>query len=505
MQNKFFEEKRIEGMYEYNMANLEDSNKIMRERKPKTEDKVRLCGKCRKFFSNRTFYRHKSICTGISSECSEPLKLELIKPNCMEFLEDKDFITNILNRFRDSDVGRFIRGNKIVQIIGYTRYCARRAESSKINEVRKEIMTEMRELTRLFFHFRIISPSDVSVEDMYKRKHIKDLKMAMNTMCEGNNEGEEKHGLKLNIHATFQKSLKIFKGYLSESMKDQEKVEVEHFQDAFKFSSPQLLAKARYETEKNSMHKARLPKNLPEESEMKTMKHFIEGQLGGLVNNFHLNQFTLLRSLIVARLTLYNGRRGEEPSRMLMSEYLDALAGKWIPKNLVEAVEDEAEKYLYGRYKLVYLHGKGKKYVPVLVPIDLMRPIEILLENREGFGITEDNMFLFGTKSSNAHCSGWHAVNQICTAAGVQVNATRNRHRLSSVYASLDMSDADRRIFMDHLGHKEEINKENYQCPPGMKEIRVMGKFLETADSKSLFSFDAFSSIIKSDLGLVRI
>jgi hypothetical protein len=40
------------------------------------------------------------------------------------------------------------------------------------------------------------------------------------------------------------------------------------------------------------------------------------------------------------------------------------------------------------------------------------------------------------------------------------------------------MSPEDEKVFMDHMGHSAAINKDNYQCPQGLKEVKVMGKFL---------------------------
>ena len=48
-QNKWFENKRTEGMYKYNLAHLTDSE-LMRERKPKKLDEFRMCMKCKKTF-----------------------------------------------------------------------------------------------------------------------------------------------------------------------------------------------------------------------------------------------------------------------------------------------------------------------------------------------------------------------------------------------------------------------------------------------------------------------
>lgn len=75
----------------------------------------------------------------------------------------------------------------------------------------------------------------------------------------------------------------------------------------------------------------------------------------------------------------------------------------------------------------------------------------------------------------------------MCEAVGISsVTATKNRHRVSTVYASLDMSENDRKIFYDHLGHNETINKDNYQCPPGVTEVLHMGKFLSSLEGKNI-------------------
>ena len=40
------------------------------------------------------------------------------------------------------------------------------------------------------------------------------------------------------------------------------------------------------------------------------------------------------------------------------------------------------------------------------------------------------------------------------------------------------MNHGDQKIVHDHMGHDANINKENYQCPAGVNEIRVMGQYL---------------------------
>ena len=74
-----------------------------------------------------------------------------------------------------------------------------------------------------------------------------------------------------------------------------------------------------------------------------------------------MTDYSYLRSLIVARLTLYNARRGEEGSRLLIEEWKDAMSNVWVLIEAVESVKDPSEKFLIGQFKLAYMAGKEQK------------------------------------------------------------------------------------------------------------------------------------------------
>lgn len=64
------------------------------------------------------------------------------------------------------------------------------------------------------------------------------------------------------------------------------------------------------------------------------------------------------------------------------------------------------------------------------------------------------------------------------------MTATKNRHRVhvSTLYAAQDMSVDDRKVFLEHMGHSDEVNKSVYTCLNGEREISVMGTFLAGID-----------------------
>lgn len=248
------------------------------------------------------------------------------------------------------------------------------------------------------------------------------------------------------------------------------------FQTAYLFRAHEIYAAARFKSQQNSMEKARRPEALPQEGEIRRLNAFIQSELErerAEVNYIHV------RNLVVTRLTLFNARRGEEASRLTVKQAEDALAGVWLPEELVEKVTDDAEKFLMGKFHLAYLTGKGRKFVPILMPNDVIQHVRDLLACREEQGIPSSNPFLFASRVSKSHCSGWHAINKICKMAGVKpLTATGMRHKVSTIYASLDMPEKERQTFFDHMGHEARVNEENYQCPMSFREVRVMGKFL---------------------------
>ncbi len=78
-----------------------------------------------------------------------------------------------------------------------------------------------------------------------------------------------------------------------------------------------------------------------------------------------------MRNIILARLTMFNARRGGEPCRLTLSEWKDACTGAWIDLKLIQ--NDDIDKYLIDN--LTYQSGKGRKLVPVLFPKDTIEPI----------------------------------------------------------------------------------------------------------------------------------
>ena len=178
--------------------------------------------------------------------------------------------------------------------------------------------------------------------DMFTRPLLPVLREAIDVVTNDDTvSGEDRPGKKINLHNTIKRATKILKGMYAESMEDAKVVEMDNFMVAYNFRAPEIYASAQYKVVAKSMDKARRPAALPDEADVTKMKDFVTSRLKTLTAETALTSpnYSLLRSLVVCRLTLFNGRRGEEPARMLLSEWRDARDGAWLRQHKVSNIK----------------------------------------------------------------------------------------------------------------------------------------------------------------------
>ena len=146
-----------------------------------------------------------------------------------------------------------------------------------------------------------------------------------------NNMGSTKYSVKLELDA-IRHSVKSLKGIYAENPQDAKYAELEKFMEAYIFRTPEMFGKARYKATKQSLDRARRPAALPDEADVTTLMNHVKSELRRLtfLPTVTAEEYRLVRALTVCRLTLFNGRRGEEPARMLLTEWHDAQHGEWL-------------------------------------------------------------------------------------------------------------------------------------------------------------------------------
>ena len=62
------------------------------------------------------------------------------------------------------------------------------------------------------------------------------------------------------------------------------------------------------------------------------------------------------------------------------------------------------------------------------------------------------------------------------------LTASKQRHRISTNYASLEVPERERGVFYRHMGHSRSVNIGTYQYPLPLLEMTKVGKHLRDID-----------------------
>ena len=140
--------------------------------------------------------------------------------------------------------------------------------------------------------------------------------------------------------------------------------------------------------------------------------------------------------------------------------------------------------------KIAYQTGKGNKHIASLLVLQDTAPALKKLSDssfRKIAGVNESSTFVFAsTQMSEMNSLGLYALKDVCAEIKLQnaslKNATNNRHRVSTLYASLNLPKHERKLFYTHMGQSDDINKDTCQATLPIMSITKVGKQLMQID-----------------------
>jgi hypothetical protein len=492
---KEFEKMKKEGIFKSNADVLKEENpdysKLQNERS-QGNNTLAMCSLCKGFYNKRIINRHKKRCSSAEGTTVYPTtcSVNMLRTKANYSVP---YVQEILECFQDNEVGRLIRSDEWIKRYGYLCF-QNNDDIEKRTEKRTNLMNNLRLLARLFLVFKQILKEEkpqmklASCSQMFDRDLILYIQEAIRSITKYKETNEVKNGLKRSLRYLISDVCKVMRANYLLLKQDDKAEEMAKYILILQLIWPTFFASAEESVVKKRHSDLRRPVRLPNEKEIEKLRYFTKNVIERLSEDIYqtldYTKFCQLRDAVICRLTLFNARRGGEPSRMTIKDWEDALEGAWIDPVRIDHVEDDIEKKLLCETKIAYIHAsKVTKLVPLLIPQDCWQAMKILTdpEIRRGAQINENNKFAFpNMMHSKNHASGWVAVHNLCRKAGLEqsISATDMRHYVATSYALLDVSPNDREMFYKHLGHSKEMNENVYQCPPAMNTITKVGKFL---------------------------
>lgn len=489
--NLEFQKIRREGILFHNKAEARKENpNYQGERKRKKYFNLLLCSACSGFFSKRFFSRHKKRCKRINDTPAIGVPLHLHSISEGQRIS-KEFVQKVLLNMRKDDVGNLVQNDENILYLGSRFFKKVEHKKEKAQSIHNKVRSEMRQLATLYQAFQdlegIHKPNGNSM-DMFIRENYDNLCHAIDTITTKEDK-TMKAGSRQLLYFLLLKSLKKLRDKMFIEKKDDMWNDLNQYYNFFKSNEDAIILSARYQLENNRLKKARRPSQLPLEEDISAIHSYIQKRMKELCDKFSFwsaPTFIELRNITMSRLTLWNGRRGGETGRLSISEWKEGFADGWIDKQRLKSLS-EADQQLVQSTKIVYQAGKGNRHlVSLLIPEDTVQAMNKLSDDRsrELAGVSSENTFVFAsTQNSNLNFSGWHALQEVCSSLNLKspklINATNNRHRISTLYASMDLPEKERDLFFTHMGHSSEMNKNVYQAPLALLGITKVGRQLE--------------------------
>ena len=443
-----------------------------------------LCSNCSGFYGKKLFYRHKEKCIRESAEVPKPVSFSIFQSH----KKDTMFGKEVLSCFQNTQLGQLCREDETIVTVGERLFQKNFRKVDKLQETRKSVMSDMRLLGKLFLAFK--SGQEDSTLDMFKRTNFKRLEAAIEEITISEKK-ELKYGVKHKLYYLIKNAGGIIMAENLAKGDDSLSSEVEKFLHLLKLNQNVIFGDAAYEINKSRQTKLRMPEQQASEEDVRKIRDLSLARIQTLSDNFAItdkHSFVQLRDALVCRITLFNARRGGEPCRLKLSAWHDALSNRWVNKSQVEELMAE-EKELFKDMLVAYQPGKGNHLVPVLFPKDCIKGMEIMTDKdiRKEVGVNTANDYVFpNTEMSYYHVSGWAAIKAICDEAEIEdpalLTASKQRHRVSTLFAGLHLSGDVREAFYSHMGHSESTNKGTYQYPLVVREMVQVGKHLKDID-----------------------
>jgi hypothetical protein len=477
------------GIVKFNKKEAIKDNPVYQGEKKRTQNQnMVLCSICSAFISKRFFSNHRKHCS--SKQDAPAVAIPMFEYSLLGTSNfSEEFLTKVLSKVRDDELGSCLRQDEFILYLGFKHYNKNKHKKSKIETVRKTSRAEMRLLANIYMtskSYQGFVSNNGSILDLFCRDNFYCLTDAVQELSEA--DGEMKAGLRHTAYYLIIKSCKRLRDRFFIEKKEELSKEIDSFLRSVKSCEDIFLSSAQYLLEMARLKKTRKPCQLPLEQDIEKLHKYIMSRIEDLANEFTLwtsSTFIELRNVTMVRLALLNARRGGEVGRLSISEWEEAENDGWIDKQRMNELLEE-QKLLVKSLKIAYLSGKGNKHVvSLLIPNDTIKAMQYLskVDVRENSGIAKDNKFLFAsTQHSDVQFSGWHALKSVCAKVRMEkpelVTWTNNRHRVSTIYAGLDISESDRDLFYKHMGHSAQMNRDVYQAPLALSSVTSVGKRL---------------------------
>ncbi|KAL4230711.1 hypothetical protein ACF0H5_011086 [Mactra antiquata] len=224
------------------------------------------------------------------------------------------------------------------------------------------------------------------------------------------------------------------------------------------------------------------------------LKNLWSTNVATLQKDFSKSAYDILNQVTLARLVLFNRRRGGETQRVSLEAYASKCHKTSTPKEVEDSLSP-VEKMLCATFSRIEIRGKKGRTVPVLLTPELESSIDLLLKHRESAGVHVENPYLFprSNYASKQPLRSTDVLRKFSKEAHLSgpdnVTSTKLRKHVATVSQVLNLSRHDMETMAEFMGHDIDVHRAFYRLPQETIQVVKMGRLLSAFDNGTIAQY----------------
>ena len=209
---------------------------------------------------------------------------------------------------------------------------------------------------------------------------------------------------------------------------------------------------------------------LPVFEDINIVSEYIDKEIKNWMAKSGDDAYVNLVKLNLSKIILFNRKRCGEAEKMTMENYNKGISNPQTkPHADVLDRLSNLEKVLLTTLTRIEIRGKRNRRVPILLSPSMLAGLQRMVELREG-RVSEDSRYLFARIGMcQTPYRGHICLNEIATRAGVSdpnvFKSTKLRKHLATMSQMLEISQSDRQLLANFMGHSDEVHGKYYKLP----------------------------------------
>ena len=203
--------------------------------------------------------------------------------------------------------------------------------------------------------------------------------------------------------------------------------------------------------------------------------------------------YVSLTKHILARLLVFNKRRPAEVSRILLATWTGRSEYKKETISEIKESMGRVERQLYDKMDVIMVRGKRGNKVPVLIPSDASKAIDVLVAARSDFVSGKNKFLLAAPDGRTGHYQGSKVLQKVCMDMALEqpglFTATKLRKYCGTTSQMLALTDSDFETLTRHMGHDRNVHNEYYRLPDTTLELTKAAVLMSCLDEGNISKY----------------